>query len=91
MLIAYPPLQDWNEPVGIGSSYALRQECLHLAERLGLPPEIGMEELDRLRRQDDGHIVGSGWRAFAMEGFVCKALLTGEEISIRSGYALSFG
>lgn len=91
MLIAYPPLHDWCEPVGIGSSHALHQECLQLAERLGLPAEIELEELDQLRRQDDGVVTGSGWRAFALECFVCKALLTGAEISIRSGCALHFG
>jgi hypothetical protein len=91
LVVAHPPLSDWCEPTGIGSSYALQRECLVLAEHLQFPSDIPLEELDRLRLRAEELLDEPGWERFALECFVCKALLTGAEISIRSGCALTFG
>jgi hypothetical protein len=75
----------------IGSAYALREECGELAERLELPGDLDLRELDLMRGWTTDSITRTGWERFLGECFVCKALLTGAEISIRSGCALSFG
>ncbi len=91
VIVSYLPGSEWAEPIGIGSAYALRQECAELAHRLQLPPDIALEALDQLRLRADELVNTIGWERFALECFVCKALMTGAEISIRSGCALSFG
>jgi hypothetical protein len=91
IIVVYPPKSGWAEPIGIGSSYSLQQECAELAARLEFPPEIELQELDRLRRQATEVDNQSGWQRYALECFVCKALLVGAELSIRSGCALTFG
>ena len=84
-------MSEWEEPIGIGSSYALQRECADLAHRLRLPLDVGLEALDQLRLRADQLVNVTGWERFALECFVCKALMTGAQISMRSGCALSFG
>jgi hypothetical protein len=91
VIVSYLPGSEWEEPIGIGSSYALQQECMELARRLQIPTDVGLEALDQLRLRADELVNATGWERFALECFVCKALMTGAEISIRSGCALTFG
>ena len=91
LIVAYLPASEWEEPIGIGSTYALHQECAELAHRLRLPADVELEELDQLRLRADKLVDQTGWERFALECFVCKALMTGAQISMRSGCALSFG
>lgn len=91
VIVALEPLTEWPDPVGVGSCYALHRECATLAKHLQFPPDIPIEELDQLRRREEDPTARTGWERFALECFVCKALLTGAEISLRSGCALTFG
>jgi len=75
----------------IASSYALREECGELAERLRFPRQIALRALDEMRSRAGEYAHRPGWERYVVECFVCQALLTAAEISIRSGCALRFG
>lgn len=91
VIVSYLPMSEWDEPIGIGSSSALQQECAELARCLQLPADVSLEALHQFRLRADELVNESGWERFSLECFVCKALMTGAELSIRSGCALSFG
>jgi hypothetical protein len=74
----------------IGSSYALREECQELAGQLRLPPDVELQELDRMRARAEEYLDQPGWERYAVECFVCQALLIAAERSIQSGCALVF-
>jgi hypothetical protein len=75
----------------VGSASVLRKECEELAERLGLPGDIELQELAQMRQHTPALAIRTGWERYLEECFVCKALLTGAEISIGSACALRFG
>lgn len=90
LIVVYPTQGRWEEPEGIGSSHRLLAECQELAQRLQYPVDMELRELDQLRR-DEGFIRHTDWRRYALECFVCQALIVGARLSIESGCALRFG
>lgn len=83
VLPKHPYWEDWGPR--IGSSHTLLSECEELARVLDIPEELDVEAL---RQDPDPN--ATGWRRYAIEAFMCRALIEGCRISIASGCALAF-
>jgi hypothetical protein len=81
------PRWDWR-PCGpwLGSVPMLLRECEQLAEALQYPRSLHPEDIRRFTPDP----TAPDWRRYAVEAFVCQALITACEASIRSGCALAF-
>lgn len=76
--------------IAIGSSYRLRDECLELAARLGIPDDLEPED-ELLINAVDGKLAAPvGWQEYPVESFVCVGLLHAAQRSIDSGTAAVF-
>ncbi len=76
--------------VAIGSSYRLRDECLELAARLGIPDNLEPEDQILLDAVDGKLADPVGWQKYAIESFVCVGLLHAAQGSIDSRTAAVF-
>jgi hypothetical protein len=76
--------------IAVGSSYRLRDECLELAARLGIPDNLGPEDQILLDAVDGKLAAPVGWQEYPVESFVCVGLLHAAQRSIDSGRAAVF-
>jgi hypothetical protein len=89
--VLFPP-DELRIPGGmIGSSPALRKECLILAEKLGLPTDLNPESQEMQAYLIEGKIGSAGWQRYPTESYVCLHLLGACETSIESRAAIVFG
>jgi hypothetical protein len=78
------PDDEWASAVG--SSQRLLRECELLAVALGYPRDLEVDALRAVEPEPEGR----GWKRYAIESFMCRALIEGCRVSIRSGSALVF-
>lgn len=76
--------------IAIGSSYRLRDECLELAARLGIPDNLQPDDQLLLDAVDGKLAAPVGWQEYPVESFVCVGLLHAAQHSIDSGTAAVF-
>jgi hypothetical protein len=76
--------------IAVGSSYRLRDECLELAARLGIPDNLEPDDELLLDAVDGKLAAPVGWQEYPVESFVCVGLLHAAQRSIDSGTAAVF-
>jgi hypothetical protein len=76
--------------IAIGSSYRLRDECLELASRLGIPDNLQPDDQVLFDAVDGKLAAPVGWQEYPVESFVCVGLLHAAQRSIDSGTAAVF-
>jgi len=83
VLPSHPYWDQWAP--WVGSSHTLLRECEELARVMGIP--VGTD-VEPLRQAPDPE--AADWRRYAIEAFMCRALIEGCRLSISSGGALAF-
>jgi len=76
--------------VAVGSSYRLRDECLELAARLGVPDDLQPTTQVLLDAVDGKLATPVGWQEYPVEAFVCVGLLHAAQRSIDNRTAAVF-
>ncbi|MGH3388938.1 MAG: hypothetical protein ACRDOO_08675, partial [Actinomadura sp.] len=74
----------------LGSSHRLLDECLTLAEHLGLPADLDPWSAEVEQAMSGEPTDPSGWQRYPTESFVCLQLIGAARHSITSGAAIVF-
>lgn len=74
----------------LGSSHRLLDECLALAEHLGLPADLDPWSAEVEQAMSGEPTDPAGWQRYPTESFVCLQLIGAARHSITSGAAIAF-